>query len=281
MIQFIRTPWSVVRATWPILLAASLLVFALAPAEVAPPAPQPAPAVVQAAGSDAVDAPVVVLTLDDSNGIHGDWQAEFCRQLSISAGKVCDLRNEAVSGVGCGYWPSRIGALLAEHDPDLVILSCGTNDDATGPGGTTAVGTAFRQVVEAVHTWRSPPIPIAPVLLQYSDPNLAPAWVLRSTGPINDELYRNIQLYVNSPGWMPGIVDWQGIPATAYYLLGGPGEVGIHRNARAQRDAGRIAYDRIAPGMSWAASPEPPPCGMVGHRAPYPRPQVPLCPMGV
>lgn len=286
MIGFLRSVRTL-RALWPGAVAASLVVFLLAPAEVtaAPLSPTPPAAAVDAAATSVrADLPeVVVLTLGDSNsvaGLNGGWQAEFCRQLSIAAGKACDLRNASVGGTGCGYWPSRVGALLAQHQPDLVILACGTNDDLTVPGATDALGTAFRLTVEAVHTFRTPAIPIVPVLMQYSDPYLAPPWVLASTPAVNDELYRNILLY-NWAGWFPGIVDWQIIPATAYYLLAGGAEVGVHRTARAQVDAGRIAYDRTAPGMSWPVSPEPPPCGMVGHRRGYERPQVPLCTLGV
>lgn len=256
-----------VRPTGPLALTAAVAVLLLAP----PAAPAPGATSIR---TDQVPT-VRVLSLGDSNsvaGLNGGWQAEFCRQLSIAAGKACDLRNASVGSTGCGFWPSRVGALLVQHAPvDLVILACGTNDDLTVPGAADALGTAFRLTVEAVH-----PIPIAPVLVQYSDPLIAPAWVVASTPMVNDELYRNIGYYAWA-GWFPGIVDWQIIPSSAHYLDAG----GLHRTARAQVDAGRLAYDRIAPGMGWPASPEPAPCGMVGHRRGYERPQVPLCALGV
>lgn len=223
---------------------------------------------------------VVVLTLGDSISSTGEWQQEFCAQLEAATENTCVLRNAAVGATGCGYWPSRINALLTQHQPDLVIMACGTNDDTTTANGSENLGTAFRQVVEAVHTFQTPPIPFAPVLIQYSDPLLAPAWVLASQPITNDTLYINL-MYYNPYGWFPGIVDWQIIPATADYLVGTPypQELGTHPTARGYRYAGRLAYDRIAPGMGWPASTDPPLCGLHGHRRGYPRPAYTACAM--
>lgn len=226
---------------------------------------------------------VVVLTLGDSNstnGLAGGWQEEFCRQLQVSAGRTCDLRNPSVAGTGCGYWPPRVAGLMATHNPDLVIIACGTNDDTRTPAQVDAFGYNWRLTVEAVWRHRSPPVLSVPVLLQYADPYTAPQIVLDSLGPTNDAIYTNLQYYI-AHGWFAGIVDWQPIPTSADYLVSTPADpAGLHRTARGQRYAGRLAYDRIAPGMGWPTSVEPPLCGLVGHRRPYPRPQVPLCPMG-
>lgn len=223
---------------------------------------------------------VTVLTLGDSITTPGLWQESFCNQLEAATTNVCDVRNVAVSGTRCDYWPSRIGALLAQHQPDLVIMACGTNDDTTTAAGRENLGTAFRLVVEAVHTFRTPAIPFAPVLIQYSDPLLAPPWVVASQPYTNDTLYTNL-MYYQPAGWFPGIVDWQVIPATAEYLIGDPypQQQGLHPTERGHRYAGRLAYDRIAPGMGWPASADPPLCGLHGHRRGYPRPAYTECVM--
>ncbi len=216
---------------------------------------------------------VRVLTLGDSITWPGLWQAEMCRQLANAAGLTCDVRNVAVGGTGCGYWPSRIQALLNQHQPDLVVIACGTNDDLTVLGASAALGTAWRQTVETIYTHRTPPIPIVPVLIQYSDPFLVPPWVMASEPLVNDEIYRNIQLY-QWAGWFPGVVDWQVIPADAVHLDGG----GFHPTPVGQLKAGYLAYERIAPGMGWPQSAEPRPCGLAGHRPGDVRPAFEPCP---
>lgn len=212
------------------------------------------------------------MTLGDSISAGGGWQAELARLMAQDAGVCADIRNEAVSGTGMGYWPPRINALLAQHNPDLVVLAAGTNDDTRTAAGRDALGTAFRLTVEAIHTYRTPAIPVAPVLIQYSDPLLAAQWVLDSQPFTNDVLYTNMQLYVGA-GWFPGIVDWQVIPATADYLV----DWG-HPSPRGSRYMGRLVYDRIHATLGWPACSEPPLCGLYGHRKGYERPAYTECP---
>ena len=230
----------------------------------------------------AVPEVVVILALGDSITESPDgWTAEFCSQMEAATDNLCDMRNVAVGQTKCNYWPSRINALLVLHEPNLVIMACGTNDDTTTAAGRDALGTAFRQTIESVHTFRSPPILFAPVLIQYSDPMMAPSWVVASQPFTNDTLYSNVMLY-NYPSWLAGIVDWQVIPATADYLVGTPypQEVGLHPTARGHLYAGRLAYDRIALGMGWPISSDPALCGLYGHRRGYGRPTYAPCPMG-
>lgn len=209
-----------------------------------------------------------VLTLGDSITADGRWQTEFARIALKDAGVTLQIVNAAVGGTGMGYWPSRVGALLTQHEPDLVTLFAGTNDLNQTAVQSEAVGTAFRQTVETIHTHRTPPILTLPGLIQYSDPTLAAQWVVDSEPLTNDEIYRNIQYYVHVPGWFAGVADFQTIPSGSDWIDDG----GYHPTARGYKAMGRLTYDRAAPGLGWPPCSEPPIAGLSGHRKGYPRP---------
>jgi lysophospholipase L1-like esterase len=219
--------------------------------------------------------PVRILTLGDSITHDGAWQNETERLLT-SAGVANIIVNVAVSGTRCGYWPERIGALLATHQPDLVVLACGTNDD---PAERTSWGESMtawstRYVIEAVHAYRpANPARTLPVLVQYSDPLIAPAWLLANEGVTNDTLYVNQMLYASAPQ-LAGIANLQTIPATADYVSSD----GIHPVARGYKAIGRTVYDAARASMGWPVSGESALCGQYGHRAGYPRPTYTPCP---
>ncbi len=213
-----------------------------------------------------------ILTIGDSITQPGLWQAEMCRLVEGYTSVDCDIRNEAVPGTGCTYWSSRIGALLVEHQPDMVVFACGTNDYTVPLANQEFLGMHFRITVEAIRTFRNPPIEIVPTLIQYSDPLVAAPWVIESEPKTNDALYTNMLYYIPA-GWFTGIIDWQSVPSSSEYLDAG----GIHPTQRGYRYLGRLAYDRIAPGMGWPQNPEPVLCGLTGHRRPYPRPPSPSC----
>ena len=219
-----------------------------------------------------VDVPLVLMTIQDSQGTSGIWQAEFCRIVELETDRVCDVRNEAVGGTQCDYWPYQINALLAEHDPDMVIFACGTNDHiGEYIWGEPSTSWSFRATVEAIHAYNSA-IDIVPVLIQYADPMLPGSpQILTDWIPVtNDRLYSQMLLYT---GWFPGIVDWQLIPATATYL----DSTGFHQTNRGQLYMGRLVYDRIYAGMGWPAASEAPLCDLYGHRKGYTRPSYTPC----
>lgn len=219
--------------------------------------------------------PARILTLGDSITHDGAWQNETERLLT-SAGVANTIVNVAVSGSDCGYWPSRIDALLATHQPDLVVLACGTNDWPADrmPWGEPRSGWATRYVIEAVYAYRpANPAKTLPVLVQYSDPLIAPAWLLANEPATNDILYVNQLLYVNGPQ-LAGIADLQMIPATADYVSAD----GIHPVARGYKAIGRTVYDAARASMGWPVTGEPALCGQYGHRAGYPRPTYTPCP---
>lgn len=216
-----------------------------------------------------------ILVLGDSIPYLGGNQDEFCRILAQDAGITCDVRNVAVGGTNCMYWPSRIAGLLATHQPDMVWLFCGTNDNPDRYiYGEPETSWAFRYTVEAIHFYRSPPIPVVPNHIQYSDPMVAPAWLLDFEPRTNDNLYREIHRRPDAiPAWFPGVADFQYIPSTATYLDDG----GIHPTARGYRYMARMIYDRIYAAMGWPAPTEPALCDLYGHRRYYPRPAYTPC----
>lgn len=214
--------------------------------------------------------PLRILAIGDSITADGRWQAKL-DELLDAAGVPHVIETEAVGGTRCWYWAARIAALLAAHHPDLVILACGTNDDPNELAyGEPASGWAVRTVYEAVHASGARTLP---VLIGYSDPLVAPDWLLHNEPITNDTIYRQIVRYPAS--WLAGVADWELLGATPTYLDAG----GIHPTARGYGYLGRIAYDAAAPAMGWPpVVVEPPPCDLFGHRRGYPRPAYIRCP---
>jgi lysophospholipase L1-like esterase len=199
-------------------------------------------------------APAVrMLTLGCSITASGGWQAELSRLCAL-VGVTLDVINAAVPGTRTTYWPDKIKGLLAQYNPDLVSLFSGTNDDPDEHiYGESATAWSFRYVVEQVHAYRpADPVKSAVALIQYSNPSVAPAWLLRNERITNDTLWTQMKYYLPL-GWFAGVCNFQQIPPTAEYLDAG----GIHPNAKGYRTMGHIVYDSIAAGMGWPPNPEP------------------------
>lgn len=217
-----------------------------------------------------------ILTVGDSKTQYGIWQTELTRLLNL-AGVTHTIVNAAVGGTRTNYWPSRIGALLATHRPDLVVIASGTNDDPNEKSyGEVSTGLAIRSVIETVHAFRpANPVKVLPALISYSDPLTAPDWLLKYEPMTNDVLWTNIARYwpPNATGWLAGIVNFQRIPANLTYLA----DDGIHPNAYGFKVMGRLVYDAAQAGMGWPVCPEPPICGMYGRRRGEPIPPYVPC----
>lgn len=227
----------------------------------------------------AVQPPLKILAIGDSRSANGAWQTELGALLA-DAGVAADITTAAVPGTRCGYWTDRIYPLLADAQPDLVVIACGTNDDPNQQRyGEPETGWAIRYLIEAVHAYK-PSAKVLPALAQYSDPLVAFPWLLGNEPRTNDTLWVNINRYA-STGWLAGVADFQKIPATADYLLDErsaqyPIGLGIHPTAKGSQAMGRIVYDSAAATMGWPAIGEPL-CGMYGHRKGYPRPAYTPC----
>jgi lysophospholipase L1-like esterase len=207
-----------------------------------------------------------LLTVGDSITAAGQWQAELSRLCALTGVELTTV-NVAVGGVATNYWPTRIKALLSQHSPDAVTFYTGTNDDVNGVmHGESATTWSFRSTVETIHEHRpSNRVVVIPAWIQYSDPLIAPQWLLDSEPVTNDRIFGEIYRHRD---WLSSVADFQPIPATADYLDDG----GIHPTSRGYRAMGRITYDSLRARVGWPVCPEPPLCGMYGHRKGYPRP---------
>lgn len=217
---------------------------------------------------------MVVVTLGDSRSVHGRWQQKLCQEMFTNANITCDLRNLAVGTTDCGYWASRISNVLTTHNPDMLILACGTNNNANTASGREQLGNAWRTIVEATYTFRTNPrVIMVPVLIQYSDPIAAPQalqWVITSEPLVNDTIYSN-SLYYSPYGWFPaGFIDWQLIPNSPPYL-----EDPLHPSLRGQDYMGKLAYMEMAADIGWPEPIDPITCDLFGGRYPYGRNQGP------
>jgi hypothetical protein len=231
--------------------------------------------------------PLRLLALGDSRTSGGQWPAELAR-LTASVGVPIDVTDVAVGGTDCMYWTSRIAGLLARYDPDIVVLACGTNDSPTcSIYGESCTGWSFRYITETVHYYRpSSPVAYIPALVQYSDPILAPGWLLANEPQNNDHLYQQYHYYqspARTPGWWARVADFQVIPSTATYLVADPypdpaGFIGIHPTPRGYRYMGRIVFDAGAADGLWPPAAEEPLCDLYGHRNGYARPAYTPCP---
>lgn len=216
--------------------------------------------------------PTRILTVGDSITAAGGWQAELDQILTANS-IPHTITNVGVSGTRCDYWPSRIGALLQQYQPDLVVFACGTNDDVAATCfSEPCTSWAWRSVVEAVHTYRpGAAARVTPAFVQYSDPLIAPDWLLTSEPVTNDRLFRQWSRYPSA--WFAGLVDLQQVPATADYEDGG----GIHPTDRGHRVYGQLIYRAAGPAMGWPDT-VPQPCGQYGHRKGASRPAYTPCP---
>jgi lysophospholipase L1-like esterase len=224
--------------------------------------------------------PTRILVLGDSRSSNGVWQTDL-GVLLAGNGVAVDIATAAVAGTRCGYWPDKIAGVLADTQPDLVVIACGTNDDPTEQVyGEPKTGWAIRYLIEAVHGYRpNNPARVVPALPQYSDPLIAFDWLLTNEPQTADTLWVNINRYSGS-GWLAGVADFQRIPATADYLADErsaqyPIGLGIHPTTRGSEAMARIVYRAAAAQMGWPPIGEQ--CGLFGHRNRYPRPTYTPC----
>jgi lysophospholipase L1-like esterase len=232
--------------------------------------------------SDPAPPPLHILAIGDSITAEGQWQIELGRQLDL-AGVPHTIDTAALGGSRCSRWPPLMSSLMAQYQPNLVIIYCGTNDDpAEKLYGESATAWSFRYMTETAHAAGAQ---VLPALIGYSDGTQAPDWLWVANEPqTNDTLWSQMVRYLppSSSGWFPGIANIQLMPGTAEYITGdtcnpATATCGIHPNAKGYRVIGRLMYDAAAPGMGWPPSTDPPLCGLAGHRKGYPRPSYVPC----
>lgn len=209
-----------------------------------------------------------ILTVGDSITLDGGGPAYRAKleQLLVDGGIQPTWVVAAVSGSRCTYWSPLIKGLLNTHQPDLVILSCGTNDDTTTQNARDSMGWHFRTIVETIRTHRPDPNPVKIITGQIgiSDPyhpsvggfNGLPAAQERA----NSVLRQNIAYYAGP--WAPAfqVIDLSRVP-------GNPTTVpdGTHPGVKGHALYARLMHNAGAAGGWWPASTEPPPCDLYGH----------------
>ena len=108
------------------------------------------------------------------------WQNKLSARWT-ARGVANAVFTAAVSGVGCDYWIQngtsgqyRLRELLAQYQPDLVIVACGTNNPVDTPARQEQFGWYWRMILEVVHGWRpGNPVKTGVSWIQYSDSTLA------------------------------------------------------------------------------------------------------------
>jgi GDSL-like Lipase/Acylhydrolase family len=226
----------------------------------------------------AATAPLRILVMGDSitspcGGPSGGYCKELGRLLT-QAGVRHEFRVAAVGGVTCRYWADRIVSVLQQHQPDLLLLSCGTNDDTSAKAGRDDLGWSWRTIVEKTRTWRPAPdhVKIGVSFIQYSNITLVPPWLVPSEARANDVIFRNRQYY-EPASWFAGTADFQQVPGDTAYLDAG----GVHPTDKGNRAYARIWYDALRVRMGWPMAKEPRLCGMTGHRPGYNPPPYTPC----
>lgn len=227
--------------------------------------------------------PVSIMVLGDSRsaGTHDDsYRAELDRLLRTGGVEPTWIA-AAVSDTRCTYWTSRIHDLLVLHDPDVVILACGTNDDTATVAARDAMGAAIRTITETIRLHRGEVTPTRQLgaYVQLSDPyGVAPAqaWVPPSEERANIVLASNYGLYL--PHWASlAVADLSRIPGNHVTLPDG-----MHPSAYGHGLVARLLYDAGAARGWWPATSEPAPCGLYGRAvgAPVPAGYI-ACPLPV
>lgn len=218
----------------------------------------------------------------------GHWQDEL-HGLLEKAGIPNTITSVAVSGKPCLYTAQIIDSVLAQYQPDIFILYCGTNDDPNQTCyGESCTGWSFRYVTEAVHNYRpSNPALSVPTLIGYSDATMAPGWLLSNEARANDTIYSQFKYYDRAT-WFVGIADLQFMPGTSQFLDGDTCDprtatCAIHPNHHGYITIGKIYYNEFKtkyglPSLTELGETEL--CGLDGHRNGWPRQEgkYPKCP---
>lgn len=210
-----------------------------------------------------------ILTLGDSITANCGAQPPggYCAplgQLLASAGITATFINEAVGGTDCGFTANNIHLFLTRDLPnpqsnDLVLLNCGTNNVPTTPPATTAMGTQWRTIVEAIHVYG---VHLCISFIGYSNPvnnSVFHANLPVAEAAANDTIYRNMGLYPWS--WWAGLADFQAMPGDRDYL----DEGGLHPTPLGYERMADTWYRAVEGTMGWPDT-VPWPCGMWGYR---------------
>jgi hypothetical protein len=184
--------------------------------------------------------------------------AAALHQLMLDNGIPNTVEVEAFPGKPCLYLAERIGEFLAAHNPDAVVVECGTNDlPSTMIYGEVSTGWAIRTIVETTHNYRpANPIKVVPSMVGYSDHFIWPSLAEREY-QINGIFWSTYGRY--APGWLTGWADFQNVPTDTALV----DDTGVHYRKRGLEMRAAIVYRAMAPAYGWPQIQEP--CGASGH----------------
>lgn len=185
-----------------------------------------------------------------------------------------EITIDAGSGKTCAHWTSRMAALVTTHQPDLILISCGTNDNLTGL--SAAQVAAWEGMYRGLYDTAldlDPDVIMYPAFIQYparltatakqrcTDMGGSPAldWMETNAELVNNAMLRAIKPLDEWHGRVPEFIDYQQIPHG--YL----DQCGVHPSA--WDVMGRIAYIRLAEKYGWPAVDTP--CGLTGRKRTY------------
>lgn len=240
-----------------IVSAIVLAVLVIIPAE----ASVPPPTIKIAVAGDSISAPCHTVS---------EWCGELHTTLATQ-GIHAEFRTLAEGGRDCVWVAERIAPFLAQHDPDILLLNCGTNDDTNRYCyGEPCTAWAWRVIVEAA---RSTGVHVGVAFIGYTDPD---DYRVLGHRPrlerVNDILYSQIVQYVGP--WDLALANFQVVPGNVEYLPDGVHPIGP-LGARTYAQIWHAAVAQKAWGWPPAGTA---PCGMYGRRAGYPVPSYAPCP---
>lgn len=190
------------------------------------------------------------------------YRAEMSRLLA-AVGVAVDWRVAAVSGTRTTYWSPKIKQLLIDHDPDLVVVILGTNDDTATAAARDQMATSVRIIAETIRTHRGEVTPVRQIgaYIQLSDPYnpLTPSWLPASEERANTVLRTEYARYL--PYWTSlAVADLSRIPGNPLTVADG-----MHPSPYGRRVCARLLYDAGAARGWWPPCGEPAPTDLYGH----------------
>ncbi|MEV4384400.1 SGNH/GDSL hydrolase family protein [Micromonospora sp. NPDC049580] len=243
-------------------------------ADVTCPSPAPAERVILTIGDSITEGATMAGSVSDG------YRAELGRLLD----GACIPHRFVVAAAGgttCGYWTSRMAALVTTHRPDLIVLACGTNDRLDDKSSTqiAAWEGVYRGLLDTALDLDDDVI-VWPSWVQYSagratpacttPPGPSPAWLPASEAKVNDAIYRAVKVIAEFGGRVPGWIDLQSIPEA--YL----DQCGVHPTPGGYDVMGRLIFNAIAGSLVTPPS-APLPCGLTGRRPGGPIPNWTPC----
>lgn len=251
---------SMYRTLARVAVLASLAVLVVVPAEASIP-----PSIVKiAAAGDSISEPCLTAS---------GWCGELSATLATQ-GIHAEISALASGGKRCRWIAERIHAFLAEKQPDILLLNCGTNDNEPTVEycyGEPCTTWAWRVIVEAA---RAAGVHVGVAFIGYTDQDAPDArggnkLRLETT---NDLLYSQIVKY--EVPWDLALANFQVVPGNPDYLPDGVHPIG----PLGSRTYAQIWHAAVAAkSWGWPATGTTP-CGMYGRRIGYPVPTHIPCP---